>query len=76
MVLHLKSDVHPGHMQVEVKRDKNEDGIWTVLKSHSSAKEVKVEKDKYTHITKSKVTCSKYIRKHIMFIFNKCMFHL
>lgn len=61
-------------MQVEVKRDKNEVGLWIVLKTHSSTKEVKPEKDKYTCITKNVVTRSMYIRKHIMYTFNKCIF--
>lgn len=74
MVFYLKSNVRPGHMQVEVKRDKNEVRLWTVLKSHSSTKDVKPEKDNYTRITKSKVTCSKHIRKQIIHIFNKYIF--
>lgn len=74
MVFYLESDVRPGHMQEEVKRDKNEVGLWTMLKSHSSTEEVKPEEDKYTRSTKSEVTCSKYMRKHIMYIFNKHIF--
>lgn len=61
-------------MQVEVKRAKYEAGLWTELKRHSSAKEVKPEKDKQTPITNRDVTCSTYLRKHIMYIFNKSIF--
>lgn len=71
MVFYLKNNIHPGHTQVEVKRDKNEVGFWTVLKSRSSTKEVKPEKDKYTHITKSEATCSKYINIYITCFLNK-----